>query len=178
MFQPILKWLFYRSLSASQADSKRVKKVSNIHSAKSIGILYDASVADKNVLVTAFAEKLKTKVAQVKSLGFVNDTKTTGSAAVPLFNKKNLTFMQRPQGAEVEAFIKENFDILIYAETSENIPLEYICAHSSSGFKMGPYFENGEGCFDLMINLNEKTELSNYLEQINFYLNNLNNGKS
>jgi len=178
MFLNIVRWYFYKKLRAELSARKRNKQVHNLLTAKTIGILYDATLAENNVLVTAFAEKLKSAGKVLTLLGYINDKKTTSTSDITVFNNKSLTIFKVPSGKEVEDFLAKPFDILINAHTDESLPLIYVAAMSKASFKIGPYIEEAKDSFDLLIQLVAKQDLHHYLDQVKHHLQNLQpNGK-
>jgi len=173
MFLNIVRWFFYRKLRAEASARKREKQVHNLKTAKKIGILYDATLAENNVMVTAFAEKLKADGKEVSLLGYINDKKTMSSEDITLFNNKSLNAFQIPSGKEVDDFLAKPFDILINAHTDESLPLIYIAAISKASFRIGPYLDAAKDSFDLLIQMVAKQDLHHYLDQVKHHLQNL-----
>ncbi len=146
------KWVFKRELKIN----KRRKEVCNLESAKSIGILYDASSEEQINLVRPFVSFFFDLKKDVKALGFVN-AKELSYCHVPklqydFFYKKDLNWYYKPQNYIIDNFIKKEHDILINLTDSSVIPIKYLVASSLAHFKIGIYEENYE-IYDLMISL-------------------------
>ncbi|NNC94068.1 MAG: hypothetical protein HKN92_00790 [Chitinophagales bacterium] len=142
----------------------------NMENARSVGILYDATLPNNNIIVTKFAEKLKLNNKKVNVLGYVDDKKSETHPLNPLFNNKDLNWFLLPSNDKIKHFINEEFDILINAFIGERLPLEYISALSKAKYRVGPYSESKTHCYELMINMGEKQDLQYLLDQISFYL--------
>ncbi len=147
------------------------RKLINLNDAKSIGLIYDSSLPDNDILVTKYAEELRGLGKTVEILGYVNDPKVDHKADITVFNKKGVSWCDVPTDVRVESFISKKFDLLIAAITSDNKPLEFIAMLSHAGWRVGPFSETNTELFDMMINTSGKTDVSYFLKQTNYFLN-------
>jgi hypothetical protein len=167
------KWVFKRELKIN----KRRKEVCNLESAKSIGILYDASSEEQINLVRPFVSFFFDLKKDVKALGFVN-AKELSYCHVPklqydFFYKKDLNWYYKPQNYIIDNFIKKEHDILINLTDSSVIPIKYLVASSLAHFKIGIYEENYE-IYDLMISLTDDRSQQKLMDEIKHYINLIN----
>jgi len=167
------KWVFKRELKIN----KRKKEVCNLESAKSIGILYDASSEEQINLVSPFVSFFFDLKKDVKALGFVN-AKELSYCHVPklqydFFYKKDLNWYYKPQNYIIDNFIKKEHDILINLTDSSVIPIKYLVASSLAHFKIGIYEENYE-IYDLMISLTDDRSQQKLMDEIKHYINLIN----
>ena len=167
------KWVFKRELKIN----KRRKEVCNLESAKSIGILYDASSEEQINLVQPFVSFFFDLKKDVKALGFVN-AKELSYCHVPklqydFFYKKDLNWYYKPQNYIIDNFIKKEHDILINLTDSSVIPIKYLVASSLAHFKIGIYEENYE-IYDLMISLTDDRSQQKLMNEIKHYINLIN----
>jgi hypothetical protein len=167
------KWVFKRELKIN----KRRKEVCNLESAKSIGILYDASSEEQINLVRPFVSFFFDLKKDVKALGFVN-AKELSYCHVPklqydFFYKKDLNWYYKPQNYIIDNFIKKEHDILINLTDSSVIPIKYLVASSLAHFKIGIYEENYE-IYDLMISLTDDRSQQKLMYEIKHYINLIN----
>lgn len=169
-FRKIIQWFFYRVLHRNEDATDRTSKVFNINSAKTIGIIYNASTAESTSLVTTFANSLKLKDKKVLMLGYINDKKSESSELMKLFNRASLNWYKIPKNKEVDEFLDNDLDVLIAVHTKENLPLQYIAAHSKAKFRIGPFIEKSMMSYDWMIHCTAESSLESYLKQVNFYL--------
>ena len=172
--QRVGKWVFKRELKTN----KRVKEVCNLKSAKSIGILYDASSEEQIKIVRPFVSFFFNLKKDVKALGFVN-SKELSYCHVPklqydFFYKKDLNWYYKPQNYIIDNFIKKEHDILINLTDSSVIPIKYLVASSIAHFKIGIYEENYE-IYDLMISLTDDRSIQKLMDEIKHYINLINN---
>ena len=89
---PIKEYFHRAHLKKKLKSAPNDRAFINLESAKTIGILYDATTPTNNIVVTRFAELLKQKKKQVTLLGYVNDKKPVDVKVEPLFYKKDLNF--------------------------------------------------------------------------------------
>ena len=167
------KWVFKRELKIN----KRRKEVCNLESAKSIGILYDASSEEQINLVRPFVSFFFDLKKDVKALGFVN-AKELSYCHVPklqydFFYKKDLNWYYKPQNYIIDNFIKKEHDILINLTDSSFIPIKYLVASSLAHFKIGIYEENYQ-IYDLMISLTDDRSQQKLMDEIKHYINLIN----
>jgi len=167
------KWVFKRELKIN----KRRKEICNLESAKSIGILYDASSEEQINLVRPFVSFFFDLKKDVKALGFVN-AKELSYCHVPklqydFFYKKDLNWYYKPQNYIIDNFIKKEHDILINLTDSSVIPIKYLVASSLAHFKIGIYEENYQ-IYDLMISLTDDRSQQKLMDEIKHYINLIN----
>lgn len=174
LFNRLKAWFFYRFLRKNIDDENRTKKVYNINTASSFGVIFDATIADNNMLVANFIGKLKASGKKVYSLAYINDKKTESSELMKFFNKASLNWYKIPRNKEVDEFIKQPMDVLISVHTKESLPLQYIAAHSEAKFRMGPYVEKAKNSYDWMIHSESDHSIKTYLNQVEFYLKSIN----
>ena len=73
--QKVGDYVFKRNLK----QNNRIREVHNLHTAKSIGILYNATDIDDMMLVSQFVNELYKTKKDVKALGFVNKNELSPS---------------------------------------------------------------------------------------------------
>lgn len=170
-----LRNYFYQKNIAEKLSGVKVKRViTNLTDAKSVGIVYNSTNPDNDIIITKFAEELRKQAKTVDILGFVNDTKIDHKADILVFNKKNLTWTQTPKDERVENFASRNFDLLFAAFVEENLPLEYVVRTSQAKWRVGSFDEKKTDSYELMINLGGKNDLSYFLQQATQFLNKIN----
>lgn len=152
--------------------SRQRKNTENI---KTIGIVFDATIAENRDVINRFADELRSKGKKVRLLAFFNDKHPHEGTPYPYFNLKELNWygMPKPEVAAVHDFIKQPFDMLYAAYFGETPALDFITAANKAHFKTGVislYHQD----MDLGIDMNGKTDLKLLLQQIKFYLNKIN----
>ncbi|MBK7147779.1 MAG: hypothetical protein IPH78_02910 [Bacteroidetes bacterium] len=166
-----IKLFFYKRALAEQLKNlKCSRKVTNLEDAKSIGVIYDSTNPDNDIIVTKFSEELRKQGKTVQLMGYVHDTKIDHKADITVFNKNNLSWYMVPKDARVDKFVSEPFDLLFAANTSKNLPLEFIARLSKAKWRVGPFDAQKTDCYDLMVNTSGKTEVNYFLQQATHFL--------
>ena len=167
--QKVGQWVFHRDLKTNS----RKKEVCNIDEAKSIGILYDATLEYQIKTIQPFVSYFFDLKKDVKALGYVNSKKLsychTPKLQYDFFYLKDLNWYKKPQNYIIDNFIKKEYDILINLCDSSCIPIKYLVASSVARFKIGQH-EDGYEIYDLMISLKEDKSLEKLMSQIRHYL--------
>lgn len=174
LWDNIRNYFYSKSLAEKVSQLNVQRKVVNWRDARSIGIVYDSSSPDNDITIAKFIEQLSKQGKQVNILGYINDTKTEHKADIPLLNKKMINWARVPVDERAAQFAGKNFDLLLACFTGENLPLEYLCRISRAQWRLGVYSPAKTGCYDMMINIGEHTDLPYLLEQSVFYLNQIN----
>lgn len=166
-------------LLKKEAEVLRIRKGSNYHDAKSIGIIYQDSDEAFFKQIRAYAKFLKDEfnVQQVLALGFINEV----SKKIPVwqqhklefeyFTKDDLNWHLKP-GKSVTRFIQEPLDILLDFSGGNVVPLNYVYKASVAGMKVGVKGSKAERYSDFIIDMRDQFGLEKYIEQLNLYLSN------
>ena len=153
-------------------SNPRQREVHNLHTAQSIGILYDATEMEDMLKVSEFVNTLFQTKKDVKALGFVNLKELTHHHMPMLqfdfFFLKDLNWYYKPQNYIIKNFVEKDYDILINLCDSACIPIKYLAGKSQAKFKVGKYEEDID-LYDMMIDVKEKT-LSALIKEIHHYL--------
>lgn len=168
----IANYLFIREAR----HHKRTHPSVSFDKARTIGILYDATIDRNYELVKSYVKRLREEFKKdVLALGYVDkkDLPDTRMAKLGLdfFAKKNLNWHLKPTHAMVTKFINIDFDILIHLNNEKCFPLKYVCALTKAKFKIGRYDKRNSFIYDFMIDLPSHVTLIQFIEQVNHYLN-------
>lgn len=145
-----------------------------IDAAKSLGILFDATLPENRDIAIQFSNQFKQNNKSVKLFGYFDNKQDITNFPFKAFNKNDIDWLLRPKGLFIDQFLDEPFDFLICIYTGECLPIEYISALSKAHLRVGPYTDNTY-CYDLMIDTAGKESLKEYLKQVSFYLKRLKN---
>ena len=145
----------------------------DLDSAKSVGLLLDATDLAQREVVLKFAESLKKQGKEVKLFAFFGGDAKVANFAFPNFTKKDLDWALRPKSELVKKFMHHPFDILINLTPHGSLPLEYIAAFSKAKFRVGP-FTDKMYCYELMIDTVAKKDLESFIQQVTFFINKMN----
>lgn len=154
---------------------KRTKFKGNINNAKSIGIVWDASIPDNSDSLSKFHQKMRDRNVDVKILGYfpgkILPDKFTAVRYLTFLRKQDLNLFYRPVSEEAKSFINTHFDILIDINFKKLFPLQYISFLSVAGLKVGLFDSDSENSpFDLMMEINDSYDINSYLTQVIHYL--------
>jgi len=149
----------------------REKKVVNLDSAQTVGILWEIDQQDAFI--------------KIKNELYLAGIKATGLCYFPLkkavipeeingFSRKQTSWwLEIPKTQLVEDFIHQKFDILIDLTGQKNFPMVYATALSEATFKIG-YAGSSTNYFDLNVEFQDKPEAGQLAEQILYYLKRIN----
>ncbi len=161
--------------------SNRKTTVIPFSQAKSIGILYDATVDKDYETIKNYVKDLRAASKDVLALGFFNQKELPGTRFMKLgldfFTRKSLNWKLKPNHPIVNNFMNREFDILICLSLDKSIPLRYVSSMTKAGFKIGKYDQQDTGILDFMIKVEERPTLRQVIDQVNHYLNLIRNEK-
>lgn len=161
-------------LKQKYKKQKRVRAISNLDSAQTVGIIFNANSQASYDRASQFANFLmNSKEIQVFAIGYVDDKRMlqffADKKGFKFFSKRNLNFVGKPQNSSVDFFIDKQFDILIDLSIEDFYPIQYIVALSKAKLKVGRFIE-GDNYYDFMIDIKKDNTLDNLINQIELYL--------
>ncbi len=140
-----------------------------LETAKSVGLLFDATSPLDTKVVLDFEYKLKQQGKKVKLLGYFGQKLKEEKFEFDIFTKKQLDWALRPKEKVALDFAKQPFDLLINLSKRSVLPLDYLAARSKARYRVGPYTER-TSCYDLMIEPNKESGLKDFLGEVLHYL--------
>lgn len=174
---------FKKRVRLAMADyvfRKKIKSLERQHqsvslaSAKTIGIVYDATDEKDYEVVTQYLRFLRSQQKEVKTLGYVDSKHLPqnqfAKLGVDFFTNRHLNWCLIPTHPLVKNFINEKFDILINLSVNNCFPLQYISAVSQAKFRVGRYISHHVLYYDLMINIEQEQSLKEFIKQVDHYL--------
>ncbi len=156
-----------------QKNRKRNKKVFNLSTARSIGIIFDGTDLKNFDGTFSFYRSLKEKGFQLSVLAYVNAKNIPDKY---LF-KENLSFLTtnevnwyyKPKSKAAQVFFDKQFDILINLDMNNIKAISFISTISLARFKVGRY--SAENKFsDMSIKLDREPTLEFFIQQVMHYL--------
>lgn len=175
MIRRIKEKLGEKQLQRALKIHVRQKEFMNMEDVRSIGIVFEATNAEVFETVKNYVNKLKQMGKRVHGIGFF-DTKHTPEnlsytkSDFDLFNIKELQGAGTPNSPYIKTFITEIRDLLIDINLDNKFPLRYISAMSYAKCKIGIDLPENQSIHDLFISVDKKDGISNYLKQVDFYL--------
>jgi hypothetical protein len=181
-----MKWLndikswFGRKAIVKSVERQNAVQPLNIHECRSVGIVYYIDSEESHRKVKNFVDKLRKDIGvrDVMALGYVpaKDIPTYLMTKLNFdqISQKDLNWMLRPSGQTVVNFVTEPYDVLIDLSIEDHLPIQHLVADSKAKFKVGRYGKTNEKLFDMMIDMAGVQSLSQYIKQVDHYLNMLN----
>ncbi|HEX7583301.1 MAG TPA: hypothetical protein VF373_01325 [Prolixibacteraceae bacterium] len=167
----LLSKIANRVLNSKLNSVVREKKVFNLDSAKSAGIIW---TIDQKESFDRVETELKKAGIKPEGLCYFQLRKAVIAAEINGFSRKQTTWCTEiPKTELVEDFIHLKFDILIDLTGQKIFPLVYVTALSEAAFKIG-FAGNQANYFDWNIEFSEQPETSQLTEQILYYLKRIN----
>jgi hypothetical protein len=164
----------------------RSKKLININSAVSIGLLFELTEESVYYSIQKYFQQFQEKKVKVKALGFASNKLVTNHflpvLSFDFFNGKQLNWLNIPKVQCVQDFIDTDFDICINIASENVFPLKYISGMSRARLKVGAYHGEMPGkqykeqslIYDIMLLAEDNHDQIIFLENIHEYLNLLN----
>ncbi len=159
-----------RILTAKLSSVVREKKVFNLDSAKSAGILWEIDQKDSFDLV---AKELQKAGIETVGLCYSPSKKVVIPDEIKGFTRKQSNWSEIPKTEMAEDFIQQKFDILIDLTGQKYFQMVYVTALSLAAFKIG-YSGKSANYFDLNIEFGDQPETNQLAEQILYYLKRIN----
>lgn len=180
MLESIRIALFRRAMRNLLATHKRQRTTHTPASARSIGLLFDASSEQFRKEALEYGKKLEKSGKKVQLLGFYNVKQPPADAAFDFFTLKEINWSFHPVKSEkATAFAKEKFDLLVCLNPEARPSLEWIAAASPAAMKIGPATDHPND-FDLQLDIPQGKGPQYFTEQMHQYLDKivLTNGSS
>lgn len=169
MLESIRSALYKKSLHRVLATQKRHRQAHNFSSAKKIGILFDATTEQTRHEVMTYAAQLVDREKSVRMFGYFKTKQPPESHAFNFFYQKETTWINVPKSEKAKSFAEEHFDLLIYLDPEECLPLEWLAASSQAAMKVG-YATTRPNDFDLLLETPGDKGLPYFIEQLHLYL--------
>ena len=154
----------------------------NLDVAHYIGIVYNATNPEDYKLLKQFVEHFKDMGKRVMALGYIDDKDPKNHLNTRLdfrfFTKKDLNWVLKPEGLEVNNFLDEPFDILLDLSVDYSHPIKYICGLSKAVFKVGPQDKYSALYYDMILDPGYNRTLENFIKNTDVYIKMINRQES
>ena len=142
--------------------------------AHTIGVLFVAHAQSDIDTAHQYIQDLEKKGKQVSYIGLIDikDYKKThkDTSINPNYIFSNdFDFFHRPKMAAIKSFYKQNFDMLISLNYSNQFSLNYISSLSRAKLRIGKFNTNAVAAFDFMID-DKGDQMQTFIDQLNHYL--------
>ena len=148
------------------------KKVSSSQKIKNVAVLLNASEFNDFETFMNYFKALELSSPKHKVIAFTHDDKFESSQWEAYFSPKDFGWKGKINNIDLQAFIDENYDVLICYYKNDVLELDMITAASKSKFKVG-LSRKDERLYDLIIDVKPK-EINTFKEELKKYLNILN----
>lgn len=160
-----------RILNSKLKALSRNKKVFNLDSAQTAGILWES---DQEASFRKLESELRNSGVKTSGLCYFPTKKAVIPQGINGFTRKQASWwLEIPKARVAEDFIQQKFDVLIDLSRQQSFPIVYLTALSNAAFKIG-YSGNAANYFDWNIEFAEQPEASQLAEQILYYLKRIN----
>jgi hypothetical protein len=168
------------------ASLKRNKKLVNINSAVSIGILFELTEESVYYSIQKYFQKFQEKKVKVKALGYASNKLATNNflpvLSFDFFSNKQMNWLSIPKAQCIHDFVDTDFDICINIASDKVFPLKYIAGMSKARLKVGAYsdempvkqYKDLASIYDIMLLAEDNHDQIKFLENIHEYLTLLN----
>jgi hypothetical protein len=169
MLAPLRALLFKKALRELLATQKRTRQVHTLDSARSVGLLFDATTDNARRESLEFARSLEKQGKKVGVLGFFNTKPGTETPDFDAFYAKETGWTGKPNSEKAAKFAREKFDLLLTLNPDEHPPLEWLAAQSQAAFKIG-FATHRPNDFDIQLETPEGKGIRYFTEQLALYL--------
>ena len=177
MFKKIIRYYANKRLFKYYHGRQRSTRIKTFNNSKSVGILW--SPIDERSIETYELLRKTLQIKGIKSTGiaYINsyremETLTTITHS-GFLHGRNIRWFGRPKTSAGMQFIQEPFDILIDLSIFKTVASQYILVYSQATFKVG-WQGTEQNYYDLNIDVSEKPQCRYLMEQIVYYLENIN----
>ncbi|MCC6283620.1 MAG: hypothetical protein IT262_23645 [Saprospiraceae bacterium] len=169
MLEKIRSALFKKNLRRALATHKRQRKSHTLESARTIGILFDATQEKHKQETLEFARNLEKKGKKVQLLGYLKVKQPPTGLSFDFFIQKELDWIGTPKSEKALAFVKEKMDLLIGLNPDDQAPLAWLAAHAQAAMKIG-FITEYPNDFDMILEIPAEKGIRYFTEQLHLYL--------
>jgi hypothetical protein len=177
MCRKIVSNYFKKRLFVYYQKQRRSSRIQTFNNSKSAGILWNPVDEGSIETYELLRKILKDKGIKAIGIGHIDSKREKDTFATiahsGFSNNVNISFSGRPKKGDGLQFLQEQFDILIDLSIQKVLALQYILVHSIAAFKVG--WESSEyNYYDLNIDVKGNPQCRYLMEQIVYYLENIN----
>lgn len=172
MFEKIRNAIARKNLRRAVAAQTRRRRAHSLDSARTIGILFDATSERNRREVLEFAQTLEKQGKKVGLLGFIKDKKLTSEQGYPAFTIKEVRWNGQINSEKAQKFAGQKFELLLSLNPDGCLPLLLVAAQSSAAMKIG-YVTEWPNDYDMLLEIPADKDLRFFVEQLELYLDKL-----
>ncbi len=169
MFEKIRLAIARKKLRRAIASLSRRRRTHTLESARTLGVLFDATPERNRREVLEFAKNLEKKGKKVTLLGFIADAKNPGEHPFGFFTPKELRWDGTPNSEKATDFIRQKFDLLLSFNPAGRLPMDWVAVHSPAAMKIG-FVTGSPNDFDMLLEIPADKGMRFFIEQLELYL--------
>ncbi len=171
---PIKTILWKWALKKRLEGRVRKRTSGSLITASDVFIIYDASEEYQNKIAEEFFAELRSLDLKVKSVGYAK-YRIVPHYCIPQLTrqyicKRNVDFLGAPRHTYLDAFLDEEFDLLISLDQEQDTVLQYLAAVSLARFKVGWNHPANLPYFDFLVGGTKPGDMKGYIHQLIHYL--------
>lgn len=159
-----------RELKAKLESVNRKKRVFNLDSASSIGILWEY---DQRETFLSLEKELRNMGIETSNLCYFPAKNAVIPRGIIGFTRKQLSWTEIPKSEDANNFLLKKFDILIDLTGQKSFPIVYLTALSSAAFKIG-HSSEPVNYLDINIEFEKHPEPKHLAEEVLYFLKRIN----
>lgn len=160
MIASIKTWMFNKSLK-EHTNFKSNKGFSGVNHCQSYCLISSDS-AQSFAATEKFKSRLERNKKKVDVLYFLKDQTEAENG----YSKQNVKWNGVPQHEVIDSILSKEYDLLIFLSPELENHLKYLAILCNAKFKIGPAFMDVTHIFDLMIELNDFSNTSLFIQEI------------
>ena len=176
IFEGLRRKIGTKQLHQRINQAVRYKEYNNLKTAKTAGVIFDATRQDAFTRARDFILELRKMGIETHGMGYA----LTAEAAsffnferdIDVFSVSNVNWYFKPNNPITDAFCQHEFDMLIDLSMGKDLPLNFIVGLSMAKLKIGNA-ESDNPYYDLIFSIPPGKDLNYYLDQIRHYLGNI-----
>lgn len=169
MFAQLRALLFKKAIQALATANRRTRRTHTLASARSIGVLFDATNDKVRREMADFVKKLEKDGKKVNLLGFFNSKQAPTDTSFDVFFLKEINWKGQPKSVKSDSFSAEKFDLLLSYNPDACPALDWVAVASQAAMKIGLATRQPND-FDIQLETPEEKGLSFFTEQLHLYL--------
>ena len=170
MFTALSHFFFKKNLRHLLNIQKRARRTHTLETARTVGVLFDASSDKIRQEVSEYARLLEKKGKKVQLLGFFNTPQPpTTTPDFPSFFKKETTWTGEPRSPKAIAVSTETLALLSSLILDCWTAISWLAAQSQAAMKIG-YATEQPNDLDLQLETPPEKGIRHFTEQLERYL--------
>jgi hypothetical protein len=166
--------MFRRKVKQATADMVRTRRLIDLASVKTIGVLFDATKERRYLRAAHLVRHFKGMAKEVTAIGVVKTVElphyVDNTLSFHYVTKNKVNWYGIPSLQSAPDFVNREFDILIDLNFDRDISLRYLLECSLAHCKIGLNQGNEEDLYDFMLEGISPNDINIFLKELLFYL--------